>query len=231
MAKKKSAAATAQQQHFSLKEIKPLTANQEKTFSEYKKGNHLVLSGTAGSGKSFLALYLALNQVLTIGSEYEQLIIIRSAVPTRDLGFVPGSLEEKAKIYEAPYQNITNELFSRGDAYDLLRNKNIIDFGTTSFLRGLTFSNCIIIFDEFQSATFHEIDSLLTRIGNNCKFILCGDCKQNDLNMKKEKSGFGDAMKILERLDDVSHIEFGIDDVVRSGFVKSYIIQKEKLSL
>jgi len=231
MAKKKSAAATAQQQHFSLKEIKPLTVNQEKTFSEYKKGNHLVLSGTAGSGKSFLALYLALNQVLTIGSEYEQLIIIRSAVPTRDLGFVPGSLEEKAKIYEAPYQNITNELFSRGDAYDLLRNKNIIDFGTTSFLRGLTFSNCIIIFDEFQSATFHEIDSLLTRVGNNCKFILCGDCKQNDLNMKKEKSGFGDAMKILERLDDVSHIEFGIDDVVRSGFVKSYIIQKEKLSL
>lgn len=231
MAKKKSAAATAQQQHFSLKEIKPLTVNQEKTFSEYKKGNHLVLSGTAGSGKSFLALYLALNQVLTIGSEYEQLIIIRSAVPTRDLGFVPGSLEEKAKIYEAPYQNITNELFSRGDAYDLLRNKNIIDFGTTSFLRGLTFSNCIIIFDEFQSATFHEIDSLLTRVGNNCKFILCGDCKQNDLNMKKEKSGFGDAMKILERLYDVSHIEFGIDDVVRSGFVKSYIIQKEKLSL
>lgn len=231
MAKKKSAAATAQQQHFSLKEIKPLTVNQEKTFSEYKKGNHLVLSGTAGSGKSFLALYLALNQVLTIGSEYEQLIIIRSAVPTRDLGFVPGSLEEKAKIYEAPYQNITNELFSRGDAYDLLRNKNIIDFGTTSFLRGLTFSNCIIIFDEFQSATFHEIDSLLTRVGNNCKFILCGDCKQNDLNMKKEKSGFGDAMKILQRLDDVSHIEFGIDDVVRSGFVKSYIIQKEKLSL
>lgn len=231
MAKKKSAAATAQQQHFSLKEIKPLTVNQEKTFSEYKKGNHLVLSGTAGSGKSFLALYLALNQVLTIGSEYEQLIIIRSAVPTRDLGFVPGSLEEKAKIYEAPYQNITNELFSRGDAYDLLRNKNIIDFGTTSFLRGLTFSNCIIIFDEFQSATFHEIDSLLTRVGNNCKFILCGDCKQNDLNMKKEKSGFGDAMKILERLHDVSHIEFGIDDVVRSGFVKSYIIQKEKLSL
>lgn len=231
MAKKKSAAATAQQQHFSLKEIKPLTVNQEKTFSEYKKGNHLVLSGTAGSGKSFLALYLALNQVLTIGSEYEQLIIIRSAVPTRDLGFVPGSLEEKAKIYEAPYQNITNELFSRGDAYDLLRNKNIIDFGTTSFLRGLTFSNCIIIFDEFQSATFHEIDSLLTRVGNNCKFILCGDCKQNDLNMKKEKSGFGDAMKILERLDDVSRIEFGIDDVVRSGFVKSYIIQKEKLSL
>ena len=231
MAKKKSAAATAQQQHFSLKEIKPLTVNQEKTFSEYKKGNHLVLSGTAGSGKSFLALYLALNQVLTIGSEYEQLIIIRSAVPTRDLGFVPGSLEEKAKIYEAPYQNITNELFSRGDAYDLLRNKNIIDFGTTSFLRGLTFSNCIIIFDEFQSATFHEIDSLLTRVGNNCKFILCGDCKQNDLNMKKEKSGFGDVMKILERLDDVSHIEFGIDDVVRSGFVKSYIIQKEKLSL
>ena len=231
MAKKKSAAATAQQQHFSLKEIKPLTVNQEKTFSEYKKGNHLVLSGTAGSGKSFLALYLALNQVLTIGSEYEQLIIIRSAVPTRDLGFVPGSLEEKAKIYEAPYQNITNELFSRGDAYDLLRNKNIIDFGTTSFLRGLTFSHCIIIFDEFQSATFHEIDSLLTRVGNNCKFILCGDCKQNDLNMKKEKSGFGDAMKILERLYDVSHIEFGIDDVVRSGFVKSYIIQKEKLSL
>ena len=232
MAKRKqTAASTAQKQHFSLKSIVPLTKNQEKTFAEYRKGNHLILSGSAGSGKSFLALYLGLQEILCEEGKYEQLLIIRSAVPTRDLGFVPGSLEEKAKIYEAPYQNITNELFNRGDAYSILRNKNVIDFGTTSFLRGLTFNNTIIVFDECQNATFHEIDSLLTRVGGNCKFILCGDSNQNDLNMKKEKSGFPLVIEVLRKISGISLVEFGIDDIVRSGFVKSYISEKEKMKI
>ena len=230
-ARKRTASAEAKAQHFSLKRVKPLTENQERTFEAYEAGNHLVLSGSAGSGKSFLAMYLGLKDLLDDASHYNRIIIIRSAVPSRDLGFVPGTLEEKAKIYQEPYQNIVNELIGRGDAWHFLMNKQIIEFQTTSFLRGLTFRDCIIIFDEFQSATFHEIDTVLTRIGENCRFMLCGDLNQNDLNMKKEKSGLSDAVSILQKLDDVVHIEFKLEDIVRSGFVREYLIQKEKMRL
>jgi phosphate starvation-inducible protein PhoH len=229
--KQRTPAAEAQAQHFSLKRIKPLTENQQKTFEEFQEGKNLVLSGSAGSGKSFLAMYLSLKELLSDGSQYKKIIIIRSAVPSRDLGFVPGTLEEKSKIYQEPYMNIVNELIGRGDAWHVLLNKNIVEFQTTSFLRGLTFTDCIIIFDEFQSATFHEIDTVLTRIGENCRFFLCGDYNQNDLNNKKEKSGFQDAMRILQRVGDVSQINFTIEDIVRSGFVKKYLMEKEKLGL
>lgn len=229
--KKKTAAAQAQSQHFGLRTIQPLTDNQKKTFEEFEKGNNIVLSGSAGTGKSFLALYLSLKDLLATNSYYDRIIIIRSAVPSRDLGFVPGTLEEKSKIYQEPYMNIVNELIGRGDAWHFLLNKEIIQFQTTSFLRGLTFRNCIIVFDEFQSATFHEIDSVLTRVGENCRFFLCGDCNQNDLNIKKEKSGFHDALSILEKLENTSHVRFQLEDIVRSGFVKNYLTVKEKLKL
>lgn len=230
-AKKKTPAEEAQKQHLSLRGVRPLTDNQEKTFEEYAKGNHMVLSGSAGSGKSFLALYLALKDIMEDKSYYKQIIIIRSAVPSRDIGFVPGTLEEKSKIYQEPYKHIVNELIGRGDSWHFLVNKEIIDFQTTSFLRGLTFRDSILIFDEFQSATFHEIDSVLTRVGENCRFILCGDYAQNDLSIKREKTGFSEVMRILDNMEDVSQIRFTTDDVVRSGFVKNYLIQKEKLGL
>jgi len=230
--KKRTAAEEAQKQHFSIRSIQPLTKNQEITFEEYDRGQNLVLSGSAGSGKSFLAMYLALKDLIKgSNSDYKKLIIIRSAVPSRDLGFVPGTLEEKSKVYQDPYKNIANELIGRGDAWHFLLNKEIIEFQTTSFLRGLTFTDCVIIFDEFQSATFHEIDTVLTRIGENCRFILCGDFNQNDLSIKREKSGFQEAMKILANIDGVSEIRFTIEDVVRSGFVKEYLIEKEKQGL
>ena len=228
---KKSPAEEAGKQHFSLKQIKPLKDVQQQTFDAYERGNHLILSGAAGTGKSFLALYLALKDVLKASSCYKKVIIVRSAVPSRDLGFVPGTLEEKSKIYQDPYMQIVNELIGRGDAWHFLLNKEIVEFQTTSFLRGLTFNNTIIIFDEFQSATFHEIDSLLTRVGEDCRFILCGDHAQNDLNIKREKTGFHDALKILNDIGEVSHIIFKIEDVVRSGFVKKYLQSKEKLGI
>lgn len=228
--KKGTAAETTKKQHYLLKKILPLTKNQKLTFDEYQKEKHLVLFGSAGSGKSFLAMYLAVKNILEDNSKFNKIIIIRSAVPTRDLGFVPGTLEEKAKIYQEPYMNIVNELIGRGDAWHFMINKQIIEFQTTSFLRGLTYSDCIIIFDEFQSATFHEVDTVLTRIGERCKFILCGDFNQNDLITKKEKSGFKDIMKILDKLESVSKIEFNINDVVRSGFVKEYLEQKEQMN-
>ena len=230
--KKRTAAEEANKQHFSIRNIQPLTENQEKAFDAYHEGKHLVLSGSAGTGKSFLAMYFALKELIkNSSSEYKKLIIVRSAVPTRDLGFVPGTLEEKSKVYQDPYKNIANELIGRGDAWHFLLNKEIIEFQTTSFLRGLTFTDCVIIFDEFQSATFHEIDTVLTRIGENCRFILCGDFNQNDLSIKREKSGFDVALKILQKIDDVEEIRFTFEDVVRSGFVKDYLIEKEKQGL
>jgi phosphate starvation-inducible protein PhoH len=227
----KSAAERAQKQHFSIKKINPLTKNQDLAFQAYNQGNNLILSGSAGSGKSFLAMYMALNELLTDKSYYNRIIIIRSAVPSRDLGFVPGTLEEKSKIYQDPYIQIVNELVGRGDAWHYLFNENIVQFQTTSFLRGLTFRDCILVFDEIQSATFHEIDTVLTRVGENCRFVLCGDCKQNDLDNRKEKTGFHDAIKILDKIQNVSHVKFGLEDIVRSGFVKEYLEQKEKIGL
>jgi len=227
----RTAADEAQKQHFSIKKITPLTRNQEIAFEEYRKGNNLIMSGSAGTGKSFLAMYLGLSEILQQKSYYNRIVIIRSAVPSRDLGFVPGTLEEKSKIYQDPYVQIVTELVGRGDAWHFLMHKEIIQFQTTSFLRGLTFQDCILVFDEFQSATFHEIDTVLTRVGENCRFVLCGDYRQNDLDMKREKqgSGFGQAIQILDRVPNTSHVQFGIEDVVRSGFVKDYLIQKEKL--
>lgn len=230
--KKRTAAEEAQKQHFSIRNIEPLTENQAKAFTAYAEDKNLVLSGSAGTGKTFLAMSLALKELIkNSNSYYKKLIIIRSAVPSRDLGFVPGTLEEKSKIYQDPYMNIANELIGRGDAWHFLVNKEIIEFQTTSFLRGLTFTDCIIIFDEFQSATFHEIDTVLTRIGENCRFILCGDFCQNDLSIKREKSGFEDAIRILKQIDDVQEVRFTVDDVVRSGFVKKYLIEKERQGL
>ena len=231
-AKKRTAAEEAQKQHFSIRNIQPLTKNQERAFDSYYEGKHLALTGSAGTGKSFLAMYLALREIIKENDAgYNKLIIVRSAVPTRDLGFVPGTLEEKSKVYQDPYKNIANELIGRGDAWHFLLNKEIIEFQTTSFLRGLTFTDCIIIFDEFQSATFHEIDTVLTRIGENCRFILCGDFNQNDLSIKREKTGFESALNILRNMDDVEEVRFTIDDVVRSGFVKNYLVEKEKQGL
>jgi phosphate starvation-inducible protein PhoH len=230
--KKRTAAEEAQKQHFSIRNIEPLTENQRKAFDAYDEDKNLVLSGSAGTGKTFLAMSMALREIIkNNNSEYKKLIIIRSAVPSRDLGFVPGTLEEKSKIYQDPYMNIANELIGRGDAWHFLINKEIIEFQTTSFLRGLTFTDCIIIFDEFQSATFHEIDTVLTRIGENCRFILCGDFCQNDLSIKREKSGFEDAIRILRQIEHVQEIKFTIEDVVRSGFVKEYLKEKERQGL
>jgi predicted ribonuclease YlaK len=227
----KSAAEKASKQHFSIKTITPLTKNQELVFDEYAKEQHLVLSGSAGSGKSFLALYLSLNQILKSKSPYDKIIIIRSSVPTRDVGFVPGTLEEKSKIYQDPYIQIVNEILDRGDAWHYLLNEDILQFQTTSFLRGLTFRNCIIICDEIQSATFHEISTVLTRIGENCKFILCGDLAQNDLVSRKEKTGYNEIISVLSKIPSVSMIAFGHQDIVRSGFCRDFIIEKEKLGL
>jgi phosphate starvation-inducible protein PhoH len=213
-----------------LKVIKPKTDNQAKAFAQYEEGKNLLLGGAAGSGKSFVSLYLALKTVMDGTTGKNEVHIIRSVVPTRDMGFLPGNAKEKSKVYEAPYYSICQELFGRGDAYDLLKNKKIVNFLTTSFIRGITLNNCVIVVDECQSMDFHELDTIITRIGENCTIILCGDVKQNDLRFNnRDVSGLEKMKRILESMKEFSIIKFTTKDIVRSGIVRSYLLSKDKL--
>lgn len=209
----------------SLREIIPKNPRQEEVFREFQSGQNLVLHGSAGTGKTFLSLYLAMKDVHDSKKAQRRTIIIRSVVPTRDVGFLPGNLEEKIQVYEVPYENACAMLYCTKDAYTRLKDpeKQKIFFSTTSFVRGITFDNCNIIVDECQNMTFHELDSLMTRCGENTKIIFCGDTYQADL----KQNGFMAFQKILHRMDSFSCIHFGIHDIVRSGLVKEYILEKQ----
>lgn len=214
--------------NFTLKRFQPLTDNQRNTFAAYEDGKHLLLTGTAGTGKSFLSLYLGMTDIMD-NKTHQKLVIVRSVVPTRDMGFLPGSNKEKSKVYEAPYYSIFSELFGRGDAYEYLKTKNIVEFMSTSFVRGITINDSVIVVDELQNMTPQELHSIFTRIGKNCRVIFAGDIKQTDLNPRKEESGFKDFFKVVNRMPDFQSIEFTRDDIVRSSLVKSYIIVREDL--
>ena len=175
-----------------------------------------------------MGLYLALGDVLE--ERYKRVVIVRSVVPTRDIGLLPGKLEQKIEIYEAPYKAIANDLFRRGDAYEILKKKNMLEFLTTSFVRGITLSDCVVVVDEINNMTFHELDSVITRLGQNTKIIFCGDFRQTDLRFADEQLGLEKFMKVLNKMDSVAHVEFDMNDIVRSGFVKEYIIQKTNLN-
>lgn len=226
--KKKRQQQQQQQNHFSLRTISPLTLNQSSTFKAFEQGKHLLLHGVAGTGKTYISLYLALNEILNKG-RYKQILIIRSVVPSRDMGFLPGSAKEKARVYEEPYKMICDDLFGRGDGYDILKMKHMLDFTTTSFLRGVTFSDAIIIVDECQNMLQQELDTVMTRVGNNCRIVFCGDFRQTDLAKFEERRGLLTFMNILDKMSCFEKIEFGKEDIVRSALVKSYIISKLEL--
>lgn len=217
-----------QPQHFQPKSFSPITRNQKRVF-DYFPNNHLVLHGMAGTGKSFLSLYLSLQSILAKKSPYLKIVVVRSAVPTRDIGFLPGSLKEKIEAYEDPYKIIVSEIFGRGDAYGILKNKGQIEFVTTSYLRGITLDDCIVIVDEFQNCTFQELDTIITRIGENGKIIFSGDYRQSDLDKSRERAGMIKFLDILEKMYEFEFVEFEAEDIVRSGLVKSYIIAKSEL--
>jgi len=213
----------------SLKDFSPLTESQKEVFRNFDNDEHLVLHGLAGTGKSFISLYLALRQVLTGSADFNKIVIVRSVVPTREVGFLPGSVKEKIKVYEQPYETICTELFGRADAYNILKTKNYVEFMSTSFIRGITLDNCIVIVDEVQNMLFGELDSVITRIGKNSKLILCGDFRQSDLQKDIDRKGLLDILKILKAMDYFKYVEFSEKDIVRSDFVKQYIIQKSRL--
>mgnify|MGYP003321605426 FL=1 len=205
-----------------LHDIEPLTRNQVLAFESER---NLVHHGVAGTGKTFISCYLAFDD-MTKGI-YKQLIIIRSAVPTRDIGFLPGSEKEKASVYEEPYKDIAVELFQRGDSYEILKTKGLLHFMTTSYLRGITLKDAVIIVDECQNMSFHELDSIVTRVGTNCRIVFCGDFRQADLT----KNGLQEFIRVLKAMDQFDLIDFEIKDIVRSDFVKDYITAKTDLGL
>jgi len=219
--------ALQEKNHLSLKSIKPITQTQELCFRDFSQGKNLLLHGLPGTGKSFISLYLSFQEIQQFGT-YDKVCIIRSVVPSRDMGFLPGSIKEKSRVYEMPYQSICTELFGRGDAYEMMKNKNILDFQTSSFLRGITIDNAIVIVDECQNMAYHELSTIITRMGNNSRIIFCGDFRQTDLKFKDERQGIFDFMKILKSMQNYfTCVEFLEDDIVRSGLVKDFILKRE----
>lgn len=229
--------------NFNLRsDIKPMTDTQQDAWDSWADGYHLFLHGIAGTGKTFIAMYLALNEVFS-GSQYEdseyderlyqKVYIVRSTVPSREQGFMPGTQKQKEAVYEEPYVDIGNKLFGRKDAYDLLKQRDKVEFRSTSFLRGCTFENCILIVDECQNMADNELHTVMTRVGENCKIIFCGDVKQDDLTSerKKEVSGLRDFMRVIRNMKEFDFIEFMAEDIVRSALVRSYIIERDKLGL
>ncbi len=211
-----------------IKPFTPLTKNQELVFKNFSQ-RHQFLHGMAGTGKTFIAIYLALNEVFSRLTPFKRIVIVRSLVQTREMGHLPGKAMDKMREYEAPYIPICGELFGRGDAYSILKQKGIIEFISTSFVRGITLNDAIIIVDECQNQTAHELHSIITRVGSNCKIVFCGDLKQSDLNQRKEYSGLSDFMKIIKQMNCFDFVEFVEDDIVRSQLVKHYLITRNRL--
>jgi phosphate starvation-inducible protein PhoH len=215
-----------------LLNIEPITDNQKRFFDSYKEGKHIVAYGTAGTGKTFITLYNALSEILDDKTPYERIYLVRSLVSTREIGFLPGDHEDKADIYQIPYKNMVKYMFQMpSDAdfemlYGNLKAQESIKFWSTSFIRGTTLDNAIVIVDEFQNLNFHELDSIITRIGENSKIMFCGDASQTDLVKTNDRNGIVDFMNILRKMNSFDIIEFDINDIVRSGLVKEYIIAK-----
>ena len=220
-----------------LHDIEPLTDNQERLFDSYGEGKNLVAYGAAGTGKTFITLYNALAEVLDENSVYDKIYIVRSLVATREIGFLPGDHDDKSALYQIPYKNMVKFMFEMPDdasfemLYGHLKAQGTISFWSTSFIRGTTLDNAIIIVDECQNLNFHELDSIMTRIGQDSKIIFCGDVNQSDLQKTNERNGILDFQRILENMEEFSMVEFGVNDIVRSGLVKSYLISKMTLGL
>ena len=217
--------------------VKPITDNQKIVFETWKQKKNQFLFGCAGTGKTFVSLYLALQDVMNLQTKYDKVVLVRSLIPTREIGFLPGDEEDKAALYQVAYANMVQFMFQQPNEqafsmlYEKLKQQGSLYFLSTSFLRGLTFDNSIIIVDECQNLNFHELDTIITRVGQDSKIVFCGDFGQSDLSRTSEKNGLHDFLRILEEMEEFNCVEFDIGDIVRSGFVRSYLIQKTKLGL
>lgn len=212
--------------------FEPLTDGQRQVYDAWESNQHVVMAGTAGTGKTFCALYLALEDVLDKGVPHlDKVVIVRSIVPTREIGFLPGSLEEKIEAYTGPYRSICTQLFDDSEAYKKLTEQGALEFISTSFIRGETISDAVVIVDEMQNLSFHELDSVITRLGENCRIIFSGDYHQSDFTRNNEKSGILKFLKIIEHMNKFEVVTFTWADIVRSDLVRDYIMTKEYLDI
>tara|TARA_Y100001938_G_scaffold148759_1_gene233410 strand:+ start:1781 stop:2536 length:756 start_codon:yes stop_codon:yes gene_type:complete len=217
--------------------IEPITTNQKLAFEAYKEGKNLFLYGAAGTGKTFITLYNALRDVLDPITPYTKVVLVRSLVSTREIGFLPGDHEDKSFLYQIPYKNMVKYMFELPTDQEFemlwgnLKTQESVTFWSTSFIRGTTLDDSIIIVDESQNLNFHELDSIMTRCGENCKIMFCGDAAQTDLVKTNEKNGILDFQKIIQRMPEFDLVEFNINDIVRSGLVKSYLVSKIELGM
>ena len=220
-----------------MRDIEPLTENQQILFNAYAENKNLVAFGCAGTGKTFITLYNALKDVLDPESPYEKIYIVRSLVATREIGFLPGDHEDKSSLYQIPYKHMVKYMFEMPTEADFhmlygnLKTQGTLDFWSTSFIRGTTFDKTIVIVDEYQNLNYHELDSIMTRVGSQSKIMFCGDATQSDLIKTNERNGIIDFMNILRSMPSIDIMEFTIEDIVRSGFVKEYLISKLETSL
>jgi phosphate starvation-inducible protein PhoH len=214
-----------------LDDFYPMTENQKRAYKAYKAGHNLLLHGLPGTGKTYIAMHFALKDVLSSENDYEKVYIVRSTVPTRDQGFLPGKKQDKEAVYEAPYIKNAKKMFGNKDAYARLKQQGQLEFMSTSYIRGDTFDNCIMVVDEINNMTGHELDSVITRVGENCRIIFCGDGRQSDFVKESDRSGLRDFMRVLDEMSSFHYTEFEVDDIVRSGLVKEYIIAKHKLNV
>ena len=220
-----------------MRDIEPLTPNQQLLFNAYAENKNLVAYGCAGTGKTFITLYNALKDVLDPETPYEKIYIVRSLVATREIGFLPGDHEDKSTLYQIPYKHMVKYMFEMSSDADFemlygnLKTQGTIDFWSTSFIRGTTFDNAIIIVDEYQNLNFHELDSIMTRVGQDSKIMFCGDATQSDLTKTNERNGIMDFMRVLRIMPSMDIIEFGVEDIVRSGLGKEYILAKMEVGL
>jgi len=218
-------------------DIQPITANQKIAFKAYEDNKNLFLYGAAGTGKTFITLYMALKQVLNPLTPYNKVVLVRSLVSTREIGFLPGDHEDKSALYQIPYKNMVKYMFElpTDNEFEMLwgnlKAQESVTFWSTSFIRGTTLDNSIVIIDESQNLNFHELDSIITRVGEDTKIMFCGDVAQTDLIKTNEKNGILDFQKIITRMPEFEQVEFGVDDIVRSGLVKSYITSKIELGM
>lgn len=209
--------------------VKPLTRNQERFFQEWEDGYNIANLGEAGTGKSYLAIYAALREILDPDSIYEKLIVVRSVISVRELGAIPGDINTKESVVESPYPPMFDEMFKKKNQYKFMKEAGLVEFMSTSYIRGMTFRNSIVVFDECQNSNFEELSTVITRLSDSSKIILCGDMKQNDLIRKKSDiSGLAKFSKILNMMPSFRTINFGIDDIVRGGTVKEFLIAQNR---